>query len=108
MGFLDANQARRFSPEKLAKTSLFESPQMFLDLYGLEPGQQQKTHAHAGASKFYFVLEGRGLFQIGEERRELGPGELAWAAAGEPHGVENRSRERLLLLVGMAPNPNAP
>ena len=106
MGFQDSNQAKRFSLETLAKTNLFESPQMFCDLYGLEPGQAQKAHAHVGATKFYFVLEGRGVFQIGAERRELGPGELAWSAPGEEHGVENRSDQRLLLLVAMAPNPN--
>ena len=106
MGFLDAVQAARFSPEKLAKTNLFETPQMFCDIYGLEPGQSQKAHAHASASKFYFVLQGRGLFQVGVEKKELGPGELAWSAPGEEHGVENQSGERLLLLVAMAPNPN--
>lgn len=106
MGFLDSNQARRFSADKLAKQNLFETPQMFCDLYGLEPGQAQKVHAHAGATKFYFVLEGRGMFQVGAERRELGPGELAWSAPGEEHGVENHTDQRLLLLVAMAPNPN--
>jgi quercetin dioxygenase-like cupin family protein len=107
MGFQDAKLAQRFSAEKLAKTNLFETAQMFCDVYGLEPGQAQKAHAHATATKFYFVLEGRGVFQIGEERRELGPGGLAWSAPGEQHGVENLSSERLVLLVAMSPNPNA-
>lgn len=107
MGFLDANQAARFSADKLAKTNLFETAQMFCDVYALEPGQAQKPHAHASATKFYFVLEGRGVFQIGAQQRELGAGELAWSAPGEEHGVENRSDQRLLLLVAMAPNPNA-
>jgi len=108
MGFQDAVRAQRFSAEKLAKTNLFETAQMFCDVYGLEPGQAQKPHAHPAATKFYFVLEGRGTFQIGAEKRELGPGELAWSAPGEEHGVENHSGERLLLLVAMAPNPNPP
>ncbi len=108
MSFEDANQAKRFSPEKLAKTNLFETAQMFCDIYGLEPGQSQKTHAHASATKFYFVLEGRGVFKVGSEERELGPGGLAWSAPGEEHGVENRSKARLVLLVTMAPNPNIP
>jgi quercetin dioxygenase-like cupin family protein len=108
MRFLDTRDQRRFSPEKLQKTNLFETAQMFCDVYCLEPGQQQKPHAHAGASKLYYVIEGRGTFLVGEERAELGPGGLAWAEPGEPHGVENRSGERLVLLVAMAPNPNVP
>lgn len=108
MGFVDAKRAQRFSPEKLAKSALFETAQMFCDVYGLEPGQSQKAHAHAGATKFYYVIEGRGTFRCGDEERELGPGELAWSAPNEPHGVENRSNARLVLLVAMAPNPNRP
>lgn len=106
MGFLETGGMARFSPEKLAKTSLFESAQMFCDLYALEPGQAQAPHAHAGATKLYYVLEGRAELQVGEERRELGPGGLAWAGPGEVHGVRNASGARVVLLVAMAPNPN--
>jgi quercetin dioxygenase-like cupin family protein len=107
MGFIDVHAQRSFRRDKLAKSNLFETAQMFCDVYGLEPGQAQQPHAHDGATKFYFVLEGRGTFTIGAERRELGPGELAWSAPGESHGVENTSDARLVLLVAMAPNPNA-
>lgn len=106
MSFLETAGLRRFDGAKLAKLNLFESPQMFGDLYCLEPGQAQKPHAHAGATKFYFVLEGRARFTVGEAVRELGPGGLAYALPGEAHGVENASPERLVLLVAMAPNPN--
>jgi quercetin dioxygenase-like cupin family protein len=90
----------------MQKVNLFETPHMFCDVYCLEPGQSQKPHAHSGATKFYFVVEGEGEFTIGAERRTLGPGELAWSAPDEVHGVENRSDERLVLLVAMGPNPN--
>ncbi len=40
-----------FSPEKLAKTNLFESPRMFLDVYALEPGQQLRVDAHPDQDK---------------------------------------------------------
>ena len=108
MTFLDTNDMRRFGSEKLQKLNLFETEQMFCDVYCLEPGQAQKPHGHAGATKFYYVIEGRGRFQLGDEERELGAGGLAWAAPGETHGVLNDSPERLVLLVAMAPNPNSP
>lgn len=108
MGFADTTTTRRFSAEKLQKLNLFESPNMFCDVYGLEPGQGQSLHDHRDATKFYYVIEGTGLFQVGHESRTLGPGGLAYAAPGEPHGVRNESASRLVLLVAMAPNPNAP
>jgi len=107
MGFLDTTGARRCDPAKLQKLNQFESAQMFCDVYCLAPGQAQAPHAHAGATKFYFVLEGRGRFTVGAETRELGPGGLAWSAPDEEHGVANESDAPLVLLVAMAPNPNA-
>ena len=106
MGFLDTHAARRFSSEKLQKVNLFETPQMFCDVYCLEPGQSQKVHAHPGATKFYFVVEGTGTFTIGGETRQLGPGAVAWSGPDEPHGVVNESAEPLVMLVAMGPNPN--
>lgn len=99
-------EAARFSPEKMIKTNLFETERMFCDLYGFEPGQEQKPHAHAGADKIYAVLEGRGRFRIDAEEQELGEGMVILAPAGVEHGVRNSGPERLVLLVFMAPNPN--
>jgi len=106
MSFVNALAALRFSADKMQKVNLFETSHMFCDMYCLEPGQAQKPHAHAGATKFYYVVEGRAAVTLGAETRELGPGELAWSAPGENHGVENRSTARCVLLVAMGPNPN--
>jgi quercetin dioxygenase-like cupin family protein len=99
---------QRFSAEKMQKVNLFETPRMFCDIYCLEPGQAQKPHAHAGADKVYYVLDGDGEFTVGEERRRLGPGHAVLAPAEIDHGVQNPGPARLTLLVFMAPNPNMP
>lgn len=90
----------------MQKVNLFETERMFTDIYCLEPGQEQKRHAHAGADKIYFVLEGIAHFHIGGEERELGKDEIVLAPSDVEHGVRNESAERLVLLVFMAPNPN--
>ncbi|MAF65247.1 MAG: cupin [Planctomycetes bacterium] len=105
MAFTDTGDHRRFAPDKLQKLNLFETEQMFCDVYCLEPGQLQKPHAHEGATKFYLVLEGEGTFTCGEDVETLGPGGLAWSGPGEVHGVANRGPKRLVLLVSMAPRP---
>jgi mannose-6-phosphate isomerase-like protein (cupin superfamily) len=69
----------------------------------LEPGQVQKPHAHTGADKFYFVLEGRGLFRLGQEERHAETGALIVAPAGVEHGVTNTGKTRLSLLIAIAP-----
>ena len=96
----------RFAAEKMQKINLFETKNFFCDIYCLEPGQEQKAHAHPDEDKIYFVLEGRGTFQVGDEFQELGSGQTVFAPAGSVHSVKNESGERATLLVFMTPNPN--
>ncbi len=105
MGILDTNGRASFLDAKLNKINLFENAQMFCDLYCLEPGQEQKVHEHADATKFYFVLEGRVSITIGDDTQDVAPRGLGWSAPGEPHGVRNVGTERAVLLVSMAPHP---
>lgn len=93
------------SPEKFYKATLFRGDGLLLGLNCLEPGQQQAAHDHAGQDKFYYVVEGRGRFQVGEDLFEAGSGEIIWAPAGIVHGVANHGDDRLTLLVGIAPAP---
>ena len=70
-----------------------------------EPGQSQKVHIHGDQDKAYLVQEGTGLFAVGDEEHEAGPGAIIWAPAGVPHGVTNGGTGRLVLLVAIAPAP---
>jgi mannose-6-phosphate isomerase-like protein (cupin superfamily) len=92
--------ARRFAPEKMQKVNLFATSHLFLDVYCFEPGQSQKVHVHEKSTKVYIVLEGHGRFEVSGEIQDLGPGQAVLAPSGE-----NRTDERLVLLVGMAPPP---
>jgi len=98
----NVEELARFTPDKMAKVTLSESPRLLLGLNCLEPGQSQSAHAHAGADKFYYVVSGRALFLVGAAVVEAGPGDVVVCPAGETHGVE-RAMERTTLLVGIAP-----
>lgn len=104
--FKNAQALAAFAPGKMKKVNLFETERMFCDVYGLEPGQEQSAHAHAGSDKVYYVLEGRGRFRIDAEERELGSGHAVFAPAGSSHAVINPGPDRLALLVFMAPKPS--
>lgn len=96
---------KRFSSEKFQKVNLFDTERMFCDIYCFEPGQVQAPHKHAHNDKIYYVLEGTGTFTVGSERAECGPGMAVLAPPGIDHGVINTGRERLVVLVFMAPHP---
>lgn len=91
------------SASKPYRTSLFESGQLKVGLYCLEPGQAQPQHAHAAQDTFYLVLEGEGTFTVGSEQSLEGEGTVIWAPAGVEHGVQNTGTASLVLFVGIAP-----
>ena len=99
--------AALFRDEKMNKINLFQSPNLFCDVYCLKPGQSQNVHSHAHNDKLYFALSGTVHVTLGHETSPLPAGLLAVAPAGVPHGVENRSTKNATLLVVMSPNPNA-
>ena len=95
----------RFAADKMTKTMLFDTPRFFCDVYGFEPGQAQKPHAHEGSDKVYMVLEGKALVRVGTEEQTLEAGQSALAPSGVDHGVSNPGPGRLSVLVFMAPKP---
>ncbi len=105
MDSIRVKEMERYCAEKMQKVNLFETERMFCDVYCLEPGQVQKPHRHEGADKIYYVLEGKGTFQVGKETKELSAGTITMAPSGQEHGVVNESQDRLLVLVFMAPHP---
>jgi mannose-6-phosphate isomerase-like protein (cupin superfamily) len=104
--FIDIRTRTGASEPKHFKTTLFPGRHLMLGLNCLEPGQVQAVHAHAHQDKFYYVVEGEGTFTVGERVERAGPGILVLAPAGVEHGVENTGRDRLTLLMGMAPPPS--
>ncbi len=96
---------KAFNEQKMQKVNLFETERMFCDIYCFEPGQEQKTHTHAGSDKTYYVLEGKGTFHIGGDSQELHEQMIVMAPSEVEHGVANTSAERLVVLAYMAPKP---
>lgn len=95
----------RYSPERMGKSTLFQSSRLLVGLNAFEPGQEHRLHAHAGMDKVYQVVEGRGLFLLQDEELEMSTGDLLVAPDGVPHGVRNTGDGRLLVLAILAPSP---
>jgi quercetin dioxygenase-like cupin family protein len=105
MKVINISDYQKFTSEKMKKNNIFQTPRFFCDIYCFEPGQEQKGHVHGEQDKVYLVLEGKGTFQVGDEKQVLGPGDGTMAPAGEEHGVLNHTQDRLKVLVFVAPNP---
>lgn len=60
-------------------------------------------HVHDHEEEAFYVLEGRGVFVVGEERRELGPGDFVIVPRGAAHGLARAGGEDLRMLVVTSP-----
>jgi quercetin dioxygenase-like cupin family protein len=94
-----------FRPDRMGKTTLFESPRLLVGLNAFEPGQSHALHTHAGLDKVYQVISGAGVFLLEGRELSMTAGDLLVAPDGVPHGVRNTGDGRLLLLAILAPAP---
>ena len=70
----------------------------------LKPGESLKKHITPVDVVFY-VLEGRGVVEIGEERAEVDADTLIESPAKIPHRWSNESEGLLRILVVKTPRP---
>jgi len=70
----------------------------------LQPGQSLKKHITPVDVVFY-VLEGRGIVEIGDERKEVEADTLIESPAKIPHRWLNESKGLLRILVIKTPRP---
>lgn len=92
-------------PDRMGKSTLYQSPRLLVGLNAFEPGQTHALHAHADMDKVYQVIEGEGVFLLEGRELPMQAGDLLVAPAGVPHGVRNSGRARLLVLAILAPAP---
>ena len=70
----------------------------------LQPGESLKKHITPVDVVFY-VLEGQGVVEIGEERKEVGEDTLIESPARIPHRWINESNGLVRILVTKTPRP---
>lgn len=77
-------------------------------LVRLECGREStQCHYHDASEEFLYVLEGRGIAEIGDESFEVGPGDfMGFTAPSAPHTLTNPFQEVLVYLMAGEHNPD--
>ncbi len=70
----------------------------------LKPGEKLKKHL-TPVDVIFYVLEGNGIIEIGDEKQEVGPDTLIDSPAKIPHCWYNKSNDILRFLVIKVPRP---
>ncbi|MBM4332853.1 MAG: cupin domain-containing protein [Deltaproteobacteria bacterium] len=69
----------------------------------IEYGGRADPHTHASEEQAIFVMEGKALVEIAEEREVIGPNDFIYLPAGTPHKVAPMEGKPLKLLIIYAP-----
>jgi quercetin dioxygenase-like cupin family protein len=102
---ISPSEHAQWRDDKMGKSTLYQSPHLLVGLNAFEPGQAHALHAHAGMDKVYLVIQGEGTFLLADAKLPMRAGDLLVAPDGVPHGVENSSKGRLLVMALLAPAP---
>lgn len=69
----------------------------------LPPGASTAPHYHPQTEEIYYILTGAGRMQIGEEVRNVGPGDAIAILPGQVHTITNTGDGMLKILCCCAP-----
>jgi len=72
----------------------------------LKPGESLKKHTTA-VDVFFYVLEGEGIVEIGDEKQTVSKDMLIDSPKNIPHCLYNEGSENFRILVIKTPNPTA-
>ena len=80
---------------------------MGVHLVRLECGNTSTVHHyHHQDEEWVYILSGRGIAEIGDEKHEVGPGDfMGFTADSLPHCMHNANDEDLVYLVGGSRTP---
>lgn len=92
------------NPHHVDARKLFDSPHAVVVVITLQPGESLKKHK-TPVDVFFYVLEGTGIVEIGDEQAEVTKDSLVESPARIPHRWINESSEVFRVLVAKVPKP---
>lgn len=92
------------NPHHVDVRKIYDSPHAMTVVITLQPGESLKKHV-TPVDVFFYVLEGTGIVEIGDEKAEVTKDKLVESPARIPHRWINQSTEVFRVLVVKVPKP---
>ncbi|MFP4415967.1 MAG: cupin domain-containing protein [Chitinispirillaceae bacterium] len=100
-------QQERFeNPHGVDARMLLDNHHAQVILISLQPGESLKKHV-TPVDVFFYILQGTGVVEIGDEQQEVGPETLVDSPAKIPHRWRNEGTEVCRIMVVKTPRPQA-
>lgn len=92
------------NPHHVDARKIYDSPHAMAVVITLQPGEALKKHI-TPVDVFFYVLEGTGVVEIGDEKQIVGKDMLVESPAKIPHKWTNESSSVFRVLVVKVPKP---
>ena len=92
------------NPHHVDARKVYDSPHATAVVITLQPGESLKKHL-TPVDVFFYVLEGEGVVEIGDERKAVGKDTLVESPARIPHRWINEDKTVFRVLVVKVPRP---
>ena len=89
--------------EWLCRGDVVNNQELMIVRANMEPFNSHPFHTHPTREECIYIISGRAEQWVGQEKRILGPGEMAFIPKGEVHGTYNPFNERLVFLAILSP-----
>lgn len=94
----------RANPHGVTARPIYDSPHATVVHMTLQPGQSLKKHA-TPVDVFFYVLDGSGLVEIGDEKETVSRDMIIESPAMIPHRLANEGDQPFRVLVVKVPKP---
>jgi mannose-6-phosphate isomerase-like protein (cupin superfamily) len=92
------------NPHHVDARKIYDTPHAIAVVITLQPGEALKKHM-TPVDVFFYVLEGTGIVEIGDEKKAIGKDMLVESPARIPHRWTNESNSVFRVLVVKVPKP---
>lgn len=95
------------NPHKVGMRPLHETPHVQVNIFDLQPGEALKMHT-TPVDAFFYILEGCGIVEIGDEQQKVSKDMLIDSPARIPHLLRNIGDGVFRFLVIKTPRQTGP
>jgi len=81
---------------------------MAVGLGKFKSGQKCAPHKHNDSEEAYYILKGKGVVKVNEEKYEVSEGNVVFVPKGFTHQIMNDGEEDLVFIWIMAPPGDVP
>ena len=92
------------NPHHVDARKIYDTDNAIAVVITLQPGESLKKHI-TPVDVFFYVLEGTGIVEIGDEKKTIGKDMLVESPARIPHRWLNESKDVFRVLVVKVPKP---